>query len=130
MSNDNTNFIEASKKKIRFTTTKGSLSVEDLWDLSLESLDKIAVAVDEDIQKEGRKSFIGKTSRGNSQKALALEILKFIIEDKIKEEEKKKERLQKASQKEFLEALLNKKRIESLESLSLEEIQKQLDDLK
>lgn len=127
MSNDN--FIEASKKKIRFATTKGSLSVEDLWDLNLECLDKIAVAVDEDIQKEGRKSFIGKTNRGSSQKALSLEILKFIIEDKMKEEEKKKERLQKSAQKEFLMELLNKKKLESLESLPLEEIQKQLDDL-
>jgi hypothetical protein len=125
----NENFIEATKKKIRFSTTKGSLSVEDLWDLNLESLDKIAVAVDEDIQKEGRKSFIGKTSRTSSQKTLSLEILKFIIEEKIKEEEKKKDRLQKAAQKEFLSELLNKKRLESLESLSVEEIQKQLSDL-
>ena len=127
MSNDN--FIEATKKKIRFATTKGSLSVEDLWDLNLESLDKIAVAVDEDIQKEGRKSFIGKTNRGSSQKVLSLEILKFIIEDKMKEEDKKKERAQKSAQKEFLMELLNKKKLESLESLPLEEIQKQLDDL-
>lgn len=127
MSNDN--FIEATKKKIRFSTTKGSLSVEDLWDLNLESLDKIAVAVDEDIQKEGRKSFIGKTSRTSSQKILSLEILKYIIEEKIKEEEKKKDRLQKAAQKEFLSELLNKKKLESLESLSIEEIQKQLSDL-
>ena len=36
-------FVTAARKKFRFETSKGGLNTEDLFDLSLESLDAIAV---------------------------------------------------------------------------------------
>lgn len=50
-------FKQASKMKLRFATSKGNLSVEDLWDLSLPVLDKLAVSYDEELAKSPRKSF-------------------------------------------------------------------------
>ena len=35
-------FEKASKQKLRFVTSKGMISSEDLWDMSLQSLDIIA----------------------------------------------------------------------------------------
>lgn len=35
-------FEKASRIKLRYSTNRGVLSVEDLWDLSLEQLDPIA----------------------------------------------------------------------------------------
>ena len=54
------NFEKASKLKLRFSTNRGELSIEDLWDLSLESLDQIAVAIDKALETAGKKSFIGR----------------------------------------------------------------------
>lgn len=34
-------YKQASKMKLRFATSKGNLSVEDLWDLSLPALDRL-----------------------------------------------------------------------------------------
>lgn len=123
MSEDNT-FIKATKRKVRFQTAKGSLSTEDLWDLNLESLDKIAVAVDEEIQKEGRKSFIA--TRTSTLNNLKLEVLKYIIQAKQEEDQAKKARSEKLARKNFLESLLEKKKVAALETLSAEEIEKQL----
>ena len=40
-------YKEASRKKTRFATSKGSLSAEQLWDLSIADLDTLAVSLDE-----------------------------------------------------------------------------------
>ena len=45
-------FEKASRLQLRFASTKGSLSVEDLWGLSLESLDTLAKAVNKQIKAE------------------------------------------------------------------------------
>lgn len=126
---NNTLFITASRKKFRFETAKGLLSAEDLWDLNLNSLDAIAVALDDKIQKLGRKSFVAKRAASTSDLNDQLEILKFVIGTKIAEDEQKKVKADKESQKAFLNTLLEKKKTEQMEGLSVEEIQKQLASL-
>ena len=76
-------FEKASKAKLRFSTSRGQLSTEDLWDLSLESLDQIAVAIDKALETAGKKSFIGKRDTTNTTLELQLEILKHIIDNQI-----------------------------------------------
>jgi hypothetical protein len=126
MNTVNDMFMVASQKKLRFKSGKGLLTVEDLWDLSLESLDNIAIELDETIQKEGRKSFVSKRSSASTEKTLALDIVKVVIEVKQDEAEKRKDRADKRAQKEFLEKLLEEKNIESLKGLSKEEIEKRI----
>ena len=131
MSTENTNnmFIKASREKMRFESGRGSVSVEDLWDFNLSALDNIAVSLDEKIQKAGRKSFVDKRTPSTSAAVTQLEIVKFVIETKQAEDEARKTRAEKAGQKDFLKSLLEKKRMEQLEGLSAEEIQKQIDSL-
>lgn len=131
MSNNTTNttdnlFVTATRKKLRFPTNKGEIPVEDLWDLSLTSLDAVAVNLDDQIQKGGRKSFIGRRDTTASVNETKLDIVKVIIEVKQAEAEAAKTRAEKASQKEFLNSLLEKKKIAQLEGLSVDEIEKQL----
>jgi len=85
-------FEKASKAKLRFSTSRGQLSTEDLWDLSLESLDSIAVAIDKALETAGKKSFIGKRDTTNTTLELQLEILKHIIEVKLAEKDAKAKR--------------------------------------
>ena len=120
-------FKQASKMKLRFATSKGNLSVEDLWDLSLPVLDKLAVSYDEELAKSPRKSFISNDSPKNDELELKFNIVKDIITDKLKE--KADQAKQKAAEKAKLLDLLDKKQSEKLENLSEEELRQRLAEL-
>ena len=122
-------FKQATKQKLRFATNKGYLSVEDLWDLSLPSLDKIAVALDEELAKSPRKSFITDNTPKNDELELKFNIVKEIIATKMKEKSDKEIAKDKAAEKARLTELLAKKRSEKLESLSEEELMKRRAEL-
>lgn len=122
-------FIKASRIKLRFATNKGELSVEDLWDLSLESLDQIAVNVDKQIETSGTKSFIGKRNTKNAELELALEILKYVIEVKLQEKEAKAKRAERNAQLAQLKELANAKAGEELQGKSREEILQMIADM-
>lgn len=134
MSNNNENmFVEASRSKLRFVTKNGHLTSEDLWDLSLKSLDEIAVRTHEDIQPQG-KSFLAnpdaKVKKENEENQLRLDILKFVIETKQDENSEKLKRSKNKAQLEFLEDLKAKKKLADLESMTAEEIDAQIAALK
>lgn len=122
-------FKQASKMKLRFATSKGNLSVEDLWDLSLPVLDKLAVSYDEELAKSPRKSFISNDSPKNDELELKFNIVKDIITDKLKEKVDRDQAKQKAAEKAKLLDLLDKKQSEKLENLSEEELRQRLAEL-
>ncbi len=125
MNTDNI-FLIAAKKKYRFDSGRGLIGAEDLFDLSLDSLDKVAVALDKKIGEAGSKSFITKRTTSNVELETKLEILKYIIDVKQKEADERKARADNAAKKATLEALLEKRNLEKLENLSEEEILKQM----
>lgn len=122
-------YKEASKMKLRFATVKGNLSVEDLWDLSLTALDKMAVAIDEEISKNPKKSFISETTPEDKISKLKLDILKDVINTKLEDKAKKDSEKQRLSERNKLLEILAKKEAESLENLSIEELKKKISEL-
>lgn len=122
-------FEKASKAKLRFSTSRGQLSTEDLWDLSLESLDQIAVAIYKALETAGKKSFIGKRDTTNTTLELQLEILKHIIEVKFAEKDAKAKRVERNAQLAQLKELAASKSNEALQGKSLEEINKMIAEL-
>lgn len=122
-------FLEATRRQLRFATSKGAINTEDLWQLSLKSLDQIALAIDAKIQPH-KKSFLDnpdpKASREQADNELALEILKEVIRIKQDENRAALEANNKARQKEFLKSLIEKKRIGAMEELSIEELEAKL----
>lgn len=121
-------FVEATKTKLRFAAS-GHISAEDLWDLPLSKLDEMAIAIDSELSGS-RKSFLANPDRrvtiAQQQDALRLEVLKQVIETKQAENAAKREAADKRARKEFLERLLEKKKIDQLESLPAEDIEKEL----
>lgn len=118
-------FVKATKKKIRFTTSKGELSTEDLWDLSLEDLDRIAVAASK--KSEGtEKSFIRKTSQAETLDKLRFDVVKYVIDYKLKAKDAAAKRAETLAEKEFLEGILAEKKISALKDLSEDEIKAKL----
>ena len=85
----------ALRAKIRFESTKGMLSLEQLWDVPLRStrgdfnLDNIARAAHQANKDLGEASFVA-TRRRTTEQVLAelrLEVVKHVIAVKLKEEE-------------------------------------------
>lgn len=122
-------YKKASKLKLRFSTGKGNLSVEDLWDLSLEQLDAIAVKLDEQIEKSPRKSFIKTVSKGNEILELKFAIVKDIIETKMSEQAARENQQAKNAQRQKLLELIAKKEDSELEGKSADELRKMLNEL-
>lgn len=125
-------FELAARKKLRFSSTKGELSVEALFDLPLESrdggnLDTIAKAVNSELKAVAEESFV-KTST-NPQKAvleLKLEIVKFVIADKMEAAAKRVAASAKAAERATLLEALGNKETEALHALTPAEIKARL----
>lgn len=122
-------FEKATREKVRWETSKGLLSAEDLWDLSLPSLDTIAKAVNKKLKEESEESFISAKSSANETLELKLEVLKHIIGMKLAEKEATKSRMERLAKIRQLKELAVSKANEQLASKSLEEIQKMIAEL-
>ena len=72
-------FEKASKKKLRFATAKGGVSVEDLWDVPMATLNVIALALDKSLSETANKSFIEDSPTVNSDDQLRFDVVKSII---------------------------------------------------
>jgi hypothetical protein len=133
-------FALATRKKYRFDSPKGQLSVEDLWDLPLEApanrpdtpnLDSIAVALHKLIKEGEPASFVKKDKKRTSEfdlNQVKFTIVKFIIDVKIVEAEQAAlARLTKEKNQRILE-IIAKKDDESLISKSREELLAMLKD--
>lgn len=124
-----TNIFEvASREKLRFDTSKGFLTVENLWDLPLTSavkvsLDAVARQVNAELKAVTEESFVVTTS--NPAKAsleTKLEIVKYIIQVRLAENEARLASVKKAAEKEKLLSILDQKQDAELQDLSKEEL--------
>lgn len=126
---DSTNIFEiASREKFRFDSSKGLLTVENLWDLPLTSgikvsLDAVAKKVNAELKAVTEESFVVTTS--NPAKAsleTKLEIVKYIIQVRLAENEARLASVKKAAEKEKLLSVLDQKQDAELQDLSKEEL--------
>jgi len=125
------NFEKATRLKLRFDSSQGQLAVEDLWDLSLQSLDTIAKKVNKQLMDEGEQSFIPSknASRKSTNNDLKLEIVKHIIETKVSEAEDSKTKAENKSRLALYKELAEKKAFEKLESMSEDDLNKKIAEL-
>lgn len=129
-------FEVASRKQLRFTSSKGLLTVEHLWLLPLtsangDSLDKLAMAANRELRELAEDSFV--ESKPNPRKAeltLQLDILKHVIGVKQAENAAKLADTQRREQIAQIEAALAEKQGDALKGMSAEDLEQKLRDLK
>lgn len=125
-------FETASKQKLRFETSKGFISTEQLWDLPLQSntgkvnLDDLAKEVNAKLKESEVESFVTKGKSVNTDDKLRLEILKRVIDVRVTEKEALSNQRANAERKRLLLDVLAEKRVESLTSMTEAEIEAQL----
>lgn len=122
-------FEKAARMKLRFGTDKGLLSVEDLWDLSLQQLNRLAKALNKSIKESAEDDFLEETSAEDLIIKLQFNLVLHVLEAKKAE---KKERLTastKKAEREKILGILAKKQDDALENLSEEDLKKKLEEL-
>lgn len=126
-------FERASRKKLRFNTQKGVLSTEDLWDLPLLHetelcLNDLAIKYNSRVKEASEENFVEPGKVTPTDDKLKFEIVKHIIDHKVKAAQVAETRAKKRRQRDLVLQVLNEKENEELRSKSSEELRALLDD--
>lgn len=119
-------FKLASKEKLRFQTKKGELSTEQLWDLSLDDLDALAVSLDIEHKQSAKKSFLVKTSVKDKTAKLKFDVVIEILNTKAAEQEAASEALEIKEHNKKIIQLISDKKDESLKGKSIKQLEAML----
>jgi len=119
-------FEKASRIKLRFSTNKGVLSTEDLWDLSLTSLDTLFKGLNKQLKEAGEESLLGTKTKADTELALRVDLIKYVVVTKLTEQEVSKLDIERKAKKAKLMELIAQKQDENLSAKSIEELQAEL----
>ncbi|MBO4786346.1 MAG: hypothetical protein J5510_04690 [Prevotella sp.] len=127
-------YKKAAKKKLRFSTNRGVLSVEQLWDLSREEIRHLVIVARNIAKKssgeinDSELSFLDSPAKAKAtDDELRFEILKDIyLTKKTAEEKAQKKAEAKANNKKLLE-IIARKQDEALEKKSIKDLEKMLE---
>ena len=121
-------FEMATRNKMRFPSTKGELSVEDLWDLSDKDLDVVYKNLKDQEVKSSEESLLD-DANVDPKLTAAIDIVRHIFTTKRNEKLAEKERInKKLAQKKYIDAL-SKKEDEAIEKMSEAELRAMIDSL-
>lgn len=119
-------YKEALQKKLRFKTNKGMITTEDLFDLSLQNLNTLAIMLDKKISEAPKKSFIEELPTEENDNELRFSIVKDVINIKLKARKDNIDKAQADAQKKRILEILAKRNDEELEKKSTEELRAML----
>ena len=121
-------FEIAVRNKFRFPF-KGQISVEDLWDLSLENLDTVFKTLNAQVKLANEESLLNEKDKEVEIVEQKIAIVKHIVAVKQAEAAKRRDAAKLYEQKQKLMALIAKKEDEALDGLTADELKKMLADL-
>lgn len=121
-------FELATRLKLRFNF-KGLCTVEDLWDLSVQNLDKIFKELNRELKTQEEESLL--TDESDEKKALELKvkIIKHIVAAKIEEAKAKELKAQNAAKKQQILAIIAEKENQSLKDMPMEDLKALVKDM-
>lgn len=128
-------FQLASRFKFRFNSSRGAVTVEDLWDLPLVSdrgpnLDDIARSLHKQLKEaDGGTSFVKPVVKKTDTIQLQFDIVKRIIDIKVAERDAATVAAEKAATKQKLLGLISRKQDAELEGKSVDDLQAMLASL-
>jgi hypothetical protein len=128
-------FETATRKQFRFPSSKGDLTTDQLWTLTLAShsgfdLNSVAVSVNNALKAVTEESFVNiKPNPGKTDLEAKLEVVKYIISVKQEEQASARSAADKAAKREKLVQALANKEDEALTNLSPDEIRAKLAEL-
>lgn len=128
-------FEYATRNKLRFTSSRGELTAEQLWDVPLRSsdgfnLNAVAKAANEAVKAENAENFVETTRTSAHVRAgTTFEIVKHVIDVKLGDEAVAKKRAENKIKREKLLVALAEKQDGRLSEMSERELKKQIAEL-
>lgn len=131
-----TNIFEyASRNKLRFSSSRGELTAEQLWDVPLRSTDgfnlnAVAKAANEAVKVVNEENFVETTrTQAHTRVETVLELVKHVIDVKLADEAAAKKRVENKIKREKLLTALAEKQDGKLSEMSERELKKQIAEL-
>lgn len=118
-------FEIATCRKYRFQFN-GSLTVEDLWDLSVESLDKVFKLLNAQRKQTQEESLLASKTKEDEDLMIKIEIVKYIVEVKLAEKEARAKAKEIKEQKQKIMAILDEKKDKALHDMTTEQLEAML----
>ena len=120
-------FEVATRNKMRFPF-RGMISVEDLWDLSVENLDSVFKVLNSQIKQAKEESLLDTKTEEDEILELQIEIVKYIVMVKQQDKEKMIQAKSKKEKNQKILSIISAKTEASLQDKSIEELKKMLED--
>ena len=118
-------FEIATRNRYRFNY-KGVMTVEDLWDLSVEALDSIFKALNRQKKTADEDSLLATKSAADAELANKIELVKYIVSVKLTEAEQRENAAANKAQRDKILAIMAKKQDAKLESMDVAELEAEL----
>ena len=118
----------AAINKLRFPFTKGLVTLEDLFDLSVENLDSIYKALRKQAKVEDEESLLATKSKESSELQIKIEIVKDIVADKQAALAARKAAAEKKAQNQKIAEIIARKENAELENKSIDELKAMLSE--
>ena len=126
-------FIESSRNKDRFPSSQGLLTIEDLWDLPLETTDPRRTSLESigsifSIEITKRSSAFSIRERVNANETLErkFDIIKYIIDVKLEEQKAKEKETTNKNRISELTEILADQQADKDKNRSAKDIQKEI----
>lgn len=115
----------ALMKKYRFNF-KGQISTEDLFGLSLNSLDEIYKDLVKQKKNNVEVSLLNSISKENEEIENKISLIKDIVLLKLEEKELREKEVEEKARKTFIKELIREKELDGLKNSSIEDLKKML----
>ena len=124
-----TNIFEiATRSKFRYPY-KGTITTEDLWDLSPTQLDVVYKALNKELAETSGVSLLHDVSDKQKDLQAKIDIVMYIYEYKQQMVANARMEVERAAKKQRILDILAKKQENALENMSEDDLKKMLDDL-
>jgi len=119
-------FKKACQKKLRFATTRGSLTTEQLFDLTLNELDALAVSLDNSYEESKGKSFLKKRTTKDANIKLQFDVVIDVLQTRVDEAEAEQKARETKEHNNKILTLISEKKDDELKGKSLKQLEAML----
>ena len=121
-------FEKATRQKLRYPY-RGSVSTEDLWDLSVRNLDSIFKTLNSQKKTEQEESLLSTKTTEETELDLKISVIKHVVQVKQTEQAAAKSATENRQKKQKLLDIIARKQDESLEGKTIEELTAMVDSI-